>query len=113
MCHFQSCCFNFGNCKYQGIPEQAEAPPAAQVPVSEQAPATQPRQQPAQPTTAPAGGPNANPLDLFPQVVVMYITIDQLCKIFWVVDSKSYVFSPQRAFPTLVQGLLKQELLIF
>jgi len=93
LCYFQSCCFNFGNCKYQGIPEQAEAPPVAQVPVSEQAPAAQPRQQPAQPTTVPAGGPNANPLDLFPQVVVMYITIDQLCKIFWVVDSKSYVFS--------------------
>ncbi|XP_011007998.1 PREDICTED: ubiquitin receptor RAD23d-like [Populus euphratica] len=52
---------------YTGIPEQAEAPPVAQVPVSEQAPATQPRQQPAQPTTVPAGGPNANPLDLFPQ----------------------------------------------
>ncbi|KAJ6324474.1 hypothetical protein OIU76_011723 [Salix suchowensis] len=52
---------------YTGIPEQAEAPPAARAPVSEQAPATQPRQQPAQPTTVPAGGPNANPLDLFPQ----------------------------------------------
>ncbi|KAJ6772015.1 UV EXCISION REPAIR PROTEIN RAD23 [Salix koriyanagi] len=52
---------------YTGIPEQAEAPPAAGAPVSEQAPATQPRQQPAQPTTVPAGGPNANPLDLFPQ----------------------------------------------
>ncbi|KAI9387126.1 hypothetical protein POPTR_010G126200v4 [Populus trichocarpa] len=52
---------------YTGIPEQAEAPPVAQVPVSEQAPAAQPRQQPAQPTTVPAGGPNANPLDLFPQ----------------------------------------------
>ncbi|KAJ6431861.1 hypothetical protein OIU84_019189 [Salix udensis] len=52
---------------YTGIPEQAEAPPAARAPVSEQAPATQPRQQPAQPTTVPAVGPNANPLDLFPQ----------------------------------------------
>ncbi|KAF9674106.1 hypothetical protein SADUNF_Sadunf10G0093200 [Salix dunnii] len=50
---------------YTGIPEQA--PPVVQAPVSEQAPATQPRQQPAQPTTVPAGGPNANPLDLFPQ----------------------------------------------
>ena len=64
--------------KYQGIPEQA--PPVVQVPVSEQAPATQPRQQPAQPTTVPAGGPNANPLDLFPQVVVMYTIIGQSCK---------------------------------
>ncbi|CAN6708309.1 unnamed protein product [Malus baccata var. baccata] len=48
----------------QGIPEQAEVPPAAQVPAGEQA-ANLPAQAP-QPA-APTGGPNANPLDLFPQ----------------------------------------------
>ncbi|XP_050224896.1 ubiquitin receptor RAD23d-like [Mercurialis annua] len=54
---------------YSGIPEQAEAPPVAPVPVSGQA-ASQPAQpqQPAQPAAAvPSAGPNANPLDLFPQ----------------------------------------------
>ncbi|KAJ0095255.1 hypothetical protein Patl1_16458 [Pistacia atlantica] len=53
---------------YSGIPEQAEAPPVARVPVSGQATSspTQPTQ-PTQPTPAPASGPNANPLDLFPQ----------------------------------------------
>ena len=57
----------------QGIPEQAEIPPAARVPASGQAtnpPATNlPAQapQPAVPTGG-TGGPNANPLDLFPQV---------------------------------------------
>lgn len=59
---------------YSGIPEQAEVPPAAQVPVGEQAvnplagnpPAINPPAQAPQ-AAAPAGGPNANPLDLFPQ----------------------------------------------
>lgn len=59
---------------YSGIPEQAEVPPAAQVPVGEQpvnplavnAPAINPPTQ-APPGAAPTGGPNANPLDLFPQ----------------------------------------------
>ncbi|KAM1954511.1 hypothetical protein EV1_023674 [Malus domestica] len=53
----------------QGIPEQAEIPPAAQVPAGEQAAyppvANLPAQAP-QPA-APTGGSNANPLDLFPQ----------------------------------------------
>ncbi|XP_075498527.1 ubiquitin receptor RAD23d-like isoform X2 [Primulina tabacum] len=49
---------------YSGIPEQAELAPAAQLPAAElpvnpSAQATQP--------TVPSGGPNANPLDLFPQ----------------------------------------------
>lgn len=49
---------------FQGIPEQAEAP-VARLPTSGEtavppAQATQP--------AAPASGPNANPLDLFPQV---------------------------------------------
>ncbi|XP_073294503.1 ubiquitin receptor RAD23d-like isoform X2 [Primulina huaijiensis] len=49
---------------YSGIPEQAELAPAAQLPAGElpvnpSAQATQP--------TVPSGGPNANPLDLFPQ----------------------------------------------
>lgn len=53
----------------QGIPEQAEAPPVARMPASPQAanpPAPAP--QAAQPAPAPTSGPNANPLDLFPQV---------------------------------------------
>ncbi|XWS64319.1 hypothetical protein CRYUN_Cryun06bG0176100 [Craigia yunnanensis] len=53
---------------YSGIPEQAEAPPVARAPVVGQTtnlPA-QP-QQPAQAAAVPIGGPNANPLDLFPQ----------------------------------------------
>ncbi|XP_077236171.1 ubiquitin receptor RAD23d-like isoform X2 [Tasmannia lanceolata] len=52
---------------YSGIPEQAEVPPVARAPPSEQAvnpPAQSP--QPVQPA-APPSGPNANPLDLFPQ----------------------------------------------
>ncbi|TYJ00035.1 hypothetical protein E1A91_A13G059400v1 [Gossypium mustelinum] len=53
---------------YSGIPEQAEAPPVARAPVVGQAtnPAAQP-QQPAQTAAIPTSGPNANPLDLFPQ----------------------------------------------
>lgn len=49
----------------QGIPEQAEVPPAAQAPatggqaINPPAPAPQP--------VVPSSGPNANPLDLFPQ----------------------------------------------
>lgn len=50
----------------QGIPEQAEVPPAAQIPSTVQA--TNPSAQPAQPASVPPTGPNANPLDLFPQV---------------------------------------------
>ncbi|XP_022725181.1 ubiquitin receptor RAD23c-like isoform X2 [Durio zibethinus] len=53
---------------YSGIPEQAEAPPIARVPVVGQTtnPPAQP-QQPAQAAAVPTSGPNANPLDLFPQ----------------------------------------------
>ncbi|TYG85493.1 hypothetical protein ES288_A13G058700v1 [Gossypium darwinii] len=53
---------------YSGIPEQAEAPSVARAPVVGQAtnPAAQP-QQPAQTAAIPTSGPNANPLDLFPQ----------------------------------------------
>ncbi|XVF07650.1 hypothetical protein REPUB_Repub06bG0157800 [Reevesia pubescens] len=53
---------------YSGIPEQPEAPPVAHAPVARQtaSPLAQP-QQPAQATAIPASGPNANPLDLFPQ----------------------------------------------
>lgn len=50
----------------QGIPEQAEIPPAAAAPASGQA--VNPPVQSSQPAV-PSGGPNANPLDLFPQVV--------------------------------------------
>ncbi|XP_052185932.1 ubiquitin receptor RAD23c-like [Diospyros lotus] len=53
---------------YSGIPEQAEIPPAAQGTASGPAAnfSAQP-QQPAQPVSVPPSGPNANPLDLFPQ----------------------------------------------
>ncbi|KAK2986814.1 hypothetical protein RJ640_011039 [Escallonia rubra] len=49
---------------YSGIPAQAEVPPVAQAPAGEQA--VDPPAQIAQPAV-PSGGPNANPLDLFPQ----------------------------------------------
>ncbi|KAK2997887.1 hypothetical protein RJ639_025467, partial [Escallonia herrerae] len=51
---------------YSGIPEQAEAPPVARPPPS--GPAENPPAQQAQPAAVPSTGPNANPLDLFPQV---------------------------------------------
>ncbi|KAL3640442.1 Ubiquitin receptor RAD23d [Castilleja foliolosa] len=51
---------------YSGIPEQPEAPPLAQPPAGAQP--VNPLAQAAQPAAAVApGGPNANPLDLFPQ----------------------------------------------
>ncbi|KAM7267861.1 hypothetical protein ACFE04_010027 [Oxalis oulophora] len=50
---------------YSGIPEQTEVPPVAQAPVSSQA-ASPPGGLAGQPA-APTTGPNANPLDLFPQ----------------------------------------------
>ncbi|XP_057988191.1 ubiquitin receptor RAD23c-like isoform X2 [Hevea brasiliensis] len=55
---------------YSGIPEQAEVPPVTPAPVSGQVtnPPVQP-QQPVQPSPIPSSGPNANPLDLFPQGV--------------------------------------------
>lgn len=55
---------------HQGIPEQADVPPVAPVPargLGANPPAINPPVQASQPA-APAGGPNANPLDLFPQV---------------------------------------------
>ncbi|CAN7116902.1 unnamed protein product [Brassica rapa subsp. narinosa] len=51
---------------YSGIPEQAEVPPVARAPASGGQPANPPAQA-QQPAAAPATGPNANPLDLFPQ----------------------------------------------
>ncbi|ESQ49861.1 hypothetical protein EUTSA_v10020817mg [Eutrema salsugineum] len=51
---------------YSGIPEQAEVPPVARAPASGGQPAIPPAQT-QQPAAAPATGPNANPLDLFPQ----------------------------------------------
>ncbi|KAL5553190.1 hypothetical protein UlMin_040591 [Ulmus minor] len=52
---------------YSGIPEQADAPHVAQVPASTPA-ANAPAQPPqAQPAPVTSSGPNANPLDLFPQ----------------------------------------------
>ncbi|XP_009781758.1 ubiquitin receptor RAD23d-like [Nicotiana sylvestris] len=53
---------------YSGIPEQAEIPPAAPAPALAPASgqAVNPPVQASQPAV-PSGGPNANPLDLFPQ----------------------------------------------
>ncbi|XP_019164975.1 PREDICTED: ubiquitin receptor RAD23c-like isoform X2 [Ipomoea nil] len=53
---------------YSGIPESAEAPPAGGNPPIVQA-ANQPAQplQATEPVPVPSSGPNANPLDLFPQ----------------------------------------------
>ncbi|XP_019452404.1 PREDICTED: ubiquitin receptor RAD23c-like isoform X4 [Lupinus angustifolius] len=53
---------------YSGIPEQAEAPIVAPVPASEQpANPTAAASQTTQPAPVTSGGPNALPLDLFPQ----------------------------------------------
>ena len=60
---------NLGEKMYQGIPEQAEVPPAAQVPASGQA-MNPPAQAP--PPAVPTSGPNSNPLNLFPQVVITF-----------------------------------------
>ncbi|XP_059649403.1 ubiquitin receptor RAD23c-like [Cornus florida] len=51
---------------YSGIPEQAEVPRLVQSEDSRQA--ANPPIQPPQPAPVPSSGPNANPLDLFPQV---------------------------------------------
>ncbi|XP_076945120.1 ubiquitin receptor RAD23d-like [Bidens hawaiensis] len=53
---------------YSGIPEPAELPPAAGASPVPGVQAVSPPAQPAQPAAAvPSTGPNANPLDLFPQ----------------------------------------------
>ncbi|KAK4423583.1 Ubiquitin receptor c [Sesamum alatum] len=53
---------------YSGIPESAEAPPtSASVPSGQAANVPAQPQQAAQPAVIPPTGPNANPLDLFPQ----------------------------------------------
>jgi UV excision repair protein RAD23 len=53
---------------YSGIPEHAEVPPVARAPASGLAPNSPAQaQQPAQSAPIPSSGPNANPLDLFPQ----------------------------------------------
>ncbi|XP_016484856.2 ubiquitin receptor RAD23c-like isoform X2 [Nicotiana tabacum] len=51
---------------YSGIPEQAEIPPPAPAPAPASGQAVDPPVQASQPAV-PSGGPNANPLDLFPQ----------------------------------------------
>ena len=56
----------FGFDTLQGIPAQAEIPPAPQAPATG-GQAANPLAQEAAPVPA-TGGPNANPLDLFPQV---------------------------------------------
>ena len=72
-CLLISCWFEISNGSdfvAKGIPEQADVAPVARPPASAQAAANPPAQtqRPAQPAPAPASGPNANPLDLFPQV---------------------------------------------
>ncbi|PIN05957.1 Nucleotide excision repair factor NEF2, RAD23 component [Handroanthus impetiginosus] len=53
---------------YSGIPESADAPPAPRsTPSGPAANAPAQPQQAAQPAPVPSSGPNANPLDLFPQ----------------------------------------------
>lgn len=54
---------------YSGIPETAEVPPGGDNPPPAEQAANQPAQpqQATQPVIAPSSGPNANPLDLFPQ----------------------------------------------
>ncbi|KAI0495122.1 hypothetical protein KFK09_025269 [Dendrobium nobile] len=53
---------------YSGIPEQAAAPPVARSPTSEQEATSLPVEAPqAVQTSVPSTGPNANPLNLFPQ----------------------------------------------
>jgi UV excision repair protein RAD23 len=59
----------------QGIPEPADVPPVARVPASGQA-ANPPAQAPL--PAAPTSGPNANPLDLFPQVDIILLIIYEL-----------------------------------
>ena len=63
----------------KGIPEQAEVPPVAQAPAARQA--VNPPAQAPQPVAS--SGPNANPLDLFPQVryvwpVILYSFLPKL-----------------------------------
>ncbi|XP_075475857.1 ubiquitin receptor RAD23c-like isoform X2 [Primulina tabacum] len=50
---------------YSGVPEQAEVAPAAQTPAGGQP--VNPPIQATQPAVVPSTGPNANPLNLFPQ----------------------------------------------
>ncbi|GAB4828881.1 Ubiquitin receptor RAD23c [Ancistrocladus abbreviatus] len=50
---------------YSGIPEQTNAPRVARPPVGGQP--TDSTVEPTRPAPVPSGGPNANPLDLFPQ----------------------------------------------
>lgn len=60
---------------FQGIPEQTEIPPVARAPAAPavtapaSAQAINPAAQDASQLAVPSSGPNANPLDLFPQVV--------------------------------------------
>lgn len=59
---------------FQGIPEAAELPPAAgALPVPGVQAVNPPAQPPqaTQPAAVPSTGPNANPLDLFPQVLFL------------------------------------------
>ena len=60
---------------FQGIPENAEVPPVARAPAGGQPvnPPVQASQPVAAPTVPSGGGPNANPLDLFPQVCGLYL----------------------------------------
>lgn len=55
---------------FQGVPEQAEIPPVAPTAAATASgQAVNPSAQEASQPAVPSSGPNANPLDLFPQVV--------------------------------------------
>lgn len=67
-CHYCWCDVSLKS-KYQGIPDAAEVPPTAgSAPSTQAANLPSQPQQMAQPAPVPSTGPNANPLDLFPQV---------------------------------------------
>lgn len=70
----------------QGIPENADVPPVAQAPTGGQAvnPPVQ-ASGAAAPAVPSGGGPNANPLDLFPQVRSIYALLDYVVIIFSII----------------------------
>jgi hypothetical protein len=70
---------------WQGIPENVEAPPVARAPAAGQQ-TNQQAPSPAQPAAAPpvqssaaSARPNANPLNLFPQVCAVKVGMDMKC----------------------------------
>lgn len=81
--------------------------PASAQPVNPEAAAAAP--QAAQPAPVTSTGPNANPLDLFPQVTVAVLFLNKKRNFFWVV----YLTLCYRASQILVLVLLVPALWIF